>query len=187
MIIGVDFDNILFPTTQVVLDMYNKQHHESLTLNDITTYSFYECLDSSVADKIIELFVNKKVYDNLKPLKGAVETLKKLANQGHEIYILTATDTRNLIFKEELLKKFFPFIPKDNLVRIYKKQLFYVDVLIEDNLEQLKNSICDRVLLDYPYNQDTSADYAFDIHRCTSWAQIMNVVDKIIKKESDKN
>lgn len=186
MIIGVDFDNVLFPTTQVALDLYNKQYHDTLALKDITTYSFYECLDSSVADKIIELFIKKKTYDNLKPIKGAVETLRKLTNQGHEIFILTATDTRNLVFKEELLKKFFPFIPTENLIRIYKKQLFYVDVMIEDNLDQLKESICDRVLLDYPYNQDTSADYAFDIRRCSTWAQIMNVIDKINKKESDE-
>ena len=185
MIIGVDFDNVLFPTTQVVLDLYNKQYHDTLTLKDITTYSFYECLDSSIADKIVELFIKKKTYDNLKPIKGAVETLRKLANQGHEIFVLTATDTRNMVFKEELLNKFLPFVPKDNLVRIYKKHLFYTDVLIEDSLDQLKESICDRILLDYPYNQDTSADYAFDIHRCSSWAQIMNVIDKIEKKESE--
>ena len=185
MIIGVDFDNVLFPTMQAVLDLYNEQNHDTLTMANLTNYNFYECLDSSIADKLLELFCRKKVYDNLKPLKGAVETLKWAANQGHEIFVLTATDVRNLVFKEALLKKFFPFIPKENLVRIYRKNLFCADILIEDCLEQLTSSICDRILLDYPYNQDTSADYVYDIYRCQDWSPVMNVIDKINKKESE--
>lgn len=185
MIIGVDFDNVLFPTMQTVLDIYNAQNNAFLKIEDLTNYNFYECLDSTVADKLLELFCRKKVYDNLKPLKGAVETLKWATNQGHEVFILTATDVRNLPFKEALLKKFFPFIPKENLVRIYKKKLFYTDVLIEDCLEQLTSCLCDRILIDYPYNRDTSADYVYDIHRCQEWSQVMNAIDKINKKESE--
>jgi len=187
MIIGVDFDNVLFPTMHAVIDLYNKKYNDNLKLEDITTYNFYECLDSEVANKLINLFIDKEVYNNLKPFDGAIDVLKNFANQGHDIFILTATDTRNLTFKEHLLMKFFPFIPRENLVRIFKKNLFYTDVLIEDCLEQLKNSICNRVILNYPYNQDKSADYVYDIHRCSNWTQIMNAVNKINEKESDEH
>ena len=100
MIIGVDFDNVLFPTLQAVLDAYNAQNDASLKLENFTHYNLYECVDSNVADKLLELFCRKKIYDSLRPFKHAVETLKWASNQGHEIFVLTATDVRNLPFKE---------------------------------------------------------------------------------------
>jgi 5'(3')-deoxyribonucleotidase len=189
MIIAIDFDETLFPTLEKVLEIYNKRHNESLMFSQITTHNFYECLDDSVADRLIDLFCDKEVYNNLQPFKGAARTVQNLINNGHEVYIATATDVRNLEWKEQLLKKYFPFLPKDNLIRIYNKKLLNVDVLIEDNLDTLTQTFAERVCFDKPWNQDTDKDFVYDIKRIKTWGEITNIINDIERKnrEWEKN
>lgn len=182
MIITIDFDETLFPTLQKVMEIYNRQYNDTLSLEQITTYNLYECLDSSVADTLLDLFVKKEVYDNLQPYKGAVKAIKSLIDRGHEIYIATATDIRNLEWKEQLLQRYFPFIPKNNLIRIHQKKLLKTDILIEDNLNHLMESFADRVCFNHPWNQNDIKDYVYGIRRMYSWSDITNIINDIEKE-----
>lgn len=180
--IAIDFDEVLFPTLEKVLEFYNKKNNTNITLSQITTYSLYDSFDVSVADELVEFFVNKDIYDNLQPYKGAVRTVKSLVEQGHEVYVATNTDVRNMEWKEELLQKHFPFIPKKNLIRINNKALLNVDVLIEDNLDNLKSTFADRICFDQPWNRDEDADYVYSIYRIHNWGEIINIINSIERK-----
>lgn len=183
--IAIDFDETLFPTLGKALEIYNKRHGTNLELSKITTYNLYDSLESAVADELLELFVDKEVYDNLQPYKGAVRTVKALIEQGNEVYIATATDVRNMEWKEELIHKHFPFIPKNNLIRIHNKALLNVDVLIEDKLENLTQTFAERVCFDQPWNQDADADYVYSIYRIHNWGEINNVINTIERKNKE--
>ena len=183
MIIGVDFDNILFPTTEVVIDMYNLRHKTNIVMSNITTYRFHSCLDDSIADELISYFNEKTLYDNLWPIKASREVLKALISMGHEILIVTATDSKNLVWKEELVEKFFPFIPKKNVVKLHKKELLNVDVLIDDCLEHFINSSADKICFNYPWNQNVDESLIRDFHRVKSWDYIINIISEIERKK----
>lgn len=182
MIIGIDFDDTLFSTLEKVLDIYNRRYGDALSLSQITAYNFYDCLPLSVADQLLELFVDKATYNNLQPYKGAARAVKTLIEQGHEVYVATATDVRNMEWKEELLQKYFPFIPKKNLIRIHNKALLNVDVLVEDNLDTLKSTFADRVCFNQPWNINEEADYVYDISRIIHWGELVNAINKIERK-----
>lgn len=183
--IALDFDETLFPTLEKVLEVYNKRHNTNLELSQITTYSLSDSFESDVADELIELFIDQEVYSSLQPYKGAVKAVKTLVEQGHDIYIATATDVRNVGWKEELLQKHFPFIPKKNLIRIHNKALLNVDVLVEDKLDNLKSTFADRVCFDQPWNRDKDFDYAYSISRIHYWSEIINVINNIERKEKE--
>lgn len=185
MKIAIDFDSTLFPTMERVLEIYNKRHDTNIELSQITTYSLHDSFEESVATELVELFVEKDVYFSLQPYKGAVRTIKTLVDQGHEIYIATSTDVRNMEWKEELLKKHFPFIPKYNLIRIHNKALLKVDVIVEDNLDNLTQkapSFADRVCFDQPWNQSETKDWVYGIYRIHHWGDIINVINEIERK-----
>lgn len=182
MIIAIDFDSTLFPTMERVIEIYNARHSTNMTIEQHTAYNFYEHFPSDVADELINTFVEKDVYDNLKPYKGAVRTVKFLIEQGHEVYIATASDVRNMEWKENLLQKYFPFIPKNNLIRIYNKSMLNVDVLIEDNLNNLKNSLAERVCFSQPWNIDEGMDYVYGIYRVIEWCDVINIIKDIERK-----
>lgn len=183
--IALDFDETLFPTLEKVLEVYNKRHNTNIELSQITTYSFYDNFTADVADELIELFVEKEVYDCLLPYKGAVRAVKTLVEQGHEVYIATATDVRNMKWKEELLQKHFPFIPKKNLIRIHNKALLNVDVLVEDKMANLIQTFAYRVCFDQPWNRSESKDFAYSIYRINNWGEINNVINTIERKEKE--
>ena len=183
--IGIDFDETLFPTLEKVLEIYNRRHGTSLELSQITTYSLYDSLPTDVADELIELFVDKDVYSCLQPYRGAVRAVKTLVEQGNEVYIATATDVRNMEWKEQLLQKHFPFIPKKNLIRIHNKALLNVDVLVEDNIDTLKSTFADRVCFDQSWNEDEDADYIYSIYRIHHWGEIINILNNIERKEKE--
>lgn len=177
--IVIDFDDTLFPTSERVIEVYNKRHNTKLDFAQITNYNLYDNFEAEVTDELIELFVEKCVYDSLQPYKGAVRTVKSLIEQGHEVYVATATDVRNMEWKEELLQKHFPFIPKKNLIRIHNKSLLNVDVMIEDKLENLKSTFAERICFNQHWNIDDDADYVYSIFRTHHWGEINNIINEI--------
>ena len=183
--IAIDFDETLFPTLENVIKIYNERYNDTLSLDQIITYNLYECLPAQVTDKLLELYVDQVVYDSLQPYDGAIKAIQTLMNNENEIFIATATDVRNLEWKEQLLRRYFPFIPKENLIRIHNKKLLNVDILIEDNLYTLTQTSADRVCFDQPWNRSDSKDFVYNINRAYCWGDIINIIDKI-KKENEE-
>ena len=185
MKIAIDFDETLFPTLEKVIEVYNKRNNTNIELAQITTYSLYNCLAADVAEEILSLFVDKSIYNSLQPYKGSIKALQSLVNKGHEIIIATATDVRNLEWKEKLLQRYFPFIPKENLIRIHNKKLLNVDVLVEDKLDNLTQTFAERVCYTQPWNVDKEADYVYSIYRINGWGEINNIIQSIERKEKE--
>ena len=185
MKIAIDFDETLFGTLEKVLETYNKHYDTNIEMSQITTYSLYECLDNSVADELISLFVDKSIYNNLQPYKGSIKAIKSLIDKGHEIYVATSSDIRNMEWKEKLLQRHFPFIPKENLIRIHNKKLLNVDVLIEDKLDNLIQTFAERVCFNQPWNQDKNTDYVYSIYRIYNWNEINNIINTIERKNKE--
>jgi 5'(3')-deoxyribonucleotidase len=183
--IAIDFDETLFPTLEKVIDIYNKRHGTNFELSQITAYNLSDSFDVDVADELLELFVDKDVYSSLQPYKGAVRAVKTLIEQGHEVYIATSTDVRNMEWKEELLQRHFPFIPKKNLIRIHNKALLNVDVLVEDKMDNLKSTFADRICFNQPWNIDDDADYVYSIYRFRHWGEINNIICEIERKDKE--
>lgn len=183
--IAIDFDETLFPTLERVIEIYNKRYNTNIEMSQITTYNLAGSLSAEVADELIDLFVDKNVYSCLQPYKGAPRAIKALIEQGHEVYIATSTDVRNMEYKEQLLQKHFPFIPKNNFIRIHNKSLLNVDVLVEDKLDNLKSTFADRVCFDQPWNRDKDTDYVYSIARVRHWGEIINVINDIERKNKE--
>ena len=182
MIICVDCDNILNNLTEMTLKLYNADTSKSIKMSDITTYNFSECLEKEDADKLVELFKEKRLWDSLTPLPGSQKYLKKLVNQGHRVYVATATDPINFAWKVDWITKHFPFIPADNIIRIMDKSLLKTDVLIDDSLDNLTNSFCERICLDCFWNQNEIKDYAYSIIRAHNLTDIVNIVNDLEKE-----
>lgn len=96
MKIGVDCDNVLNNLTESVLEIYNSDHSDTLTTDDITKYFVEHFIKDEAKDNFHEYFVDKRVWKNIKVLDGAVKTLKKYHDLGHEIFIITATRPENI-------------------------------------------------------------------------------------------
>ena len=179
MIVCVDVDNILNDLTERTIKLYNLRNNKNIQIHHITSYNFFVCLPYEDAEGIVSLFKEKALWDSLKPLPGSQNILKQLIKKGHQIYLATATDPINFEWKIDWLKQYFPFISSDNVIRIMDKNLLKCDVLIDDSLDNLTTIFCERVCLDWPWNQNISKDIAYDIKRVYHWNEIINIINNI--------
>lgn len=179
MIIMCDIDGVLNNLVEKTLELYNSHSGKNIQISDITAYNFFDCLSYEDAQGVISLFKDKSLWDSLRPSAGSQNAIKQLIKKGHQIYLATATDPVNFEWKIEWLQQHFPFIPSDNVIRIMDKSLLKCDVLIDDCLDNLISVFCERIVVDYPWNQSKSKDYAYDIKRAYSWNDIVNIINNI--------
>lgn len=185
MIICTDIDNCLNDLMYKSLVMYNSMTNKNIQLSDITAYNLSECLSQMDAKGITKLFKSKELWDSLIPLKDAQWGIETLIKTGHRVVFATATDPINFNWKIDWFKKHFPFVDTEDIIRVTDKSLIRCDVMIEDNLDQLNRSMCDRICLDYPWNQSKEKDFVYDILRAHSWKDIIKFINKI-EKENEK-
>ena len=185
MIIMCDIDSILNDLTTKVIDVYNSRTDKNIQLSDITTYNFYECLSKEDADGIVALFKEKELWDSLSPIKDSKWGVETLINLGHKVVFATATHECNFEWKCQWMKENFPMISTDDIIRISDKSLLRVDIMIDDCLEQLTRSYCERICLDYPYNRNDDEDFVYDIKRAYNWTDIIKFVEDIERKDEE--
>lgn len=185
MIVALDLDCVINNLMEKTLEFYNTHNNKNIQMSDLTSYNFYDCLKKEDADGIIKLFKNKALWDSLTPINGARDGLKKLVDDGHKVYIVTATAPENFAWKIQWIKKYFPFFNPNNVIRMMDKSLMQADVIIDDCLDQLlAHKMCDRICLDYPWNRNIT-DFIYDIRRCQNWKEILEAVNQI-KKEKEE-
>lgn len=186
MKIAIDFDCTLFPTVESVIEVYNRRYNDNISIDQLTKYSLYDSLDKDVADKMFDIFRDKETYENLKPYEYAVEAVKQLVNKGHEIFIATATDIASIGWKANLLQKYFPFIPKNNLIRINHKHLLKVDIIIDDYLVNLTDSSAEKICFNHVWNRDKDIDKKYNIHRVYAWNDVLDIINDIERKNKNE-
>lgn len=94
--IGVDSDNVINNLVESIINVYNKDYNDNLSVADITTYNMRQFFKNVSQDKFYDYFTDKRVWDNIKVLENCVTTLKKYYDLGCEIYIITATAPQNI-------------------------------------------------------------------------------------------
>lgn len=181
-IICCDIDNCLNNLTEQMLYTYNKKYEADYDINNLTSYNLDDCFPLEESQKMRAMFLEKELWDNLKPLEGSVWGIQSLINEGYKVYMATSTHHINFPWKVELIKKQFPFFDAKNIICIHDKSLLKCDVLVEDCYSNLTRSMAERILIDYPWNQKyQDKDYIYGINRAYNWEDVVRFVNKIYK------
>ena len=180
--LACDCDDVLVDLLPKTVSMYNQIYRKALTVNSFADYDIYKCLPYEEAEKFTALWGKKELWDTIEPLPDAQVGIKRLMDMGVSIYVATATSPANFSWKCDLLRKYFPMIPTDNIIRINNKGLLNVDIMIDDHIDNLlANKLCHRILFDCCWNKDVYDDAHF-ITRVHNWDEIIEVVNKISKE-----
>lgn len=182
--IGVDIDNVVYSTTQAVLDVHYENTGERLYLSDIKTYGIEDYVSEEYKKDFLKIFLDKRVWERVQPLPNCVETIKQIYDMGHEIYFVTATEAANVYKKFKLLCRTFPFIDmRKCLITTQCKQMIKLDVLIDDCIDNLIGGGYYGILFKYPWNEDYfrypwGNEYETLIRQVNGWAEVLsNICD----------
>lgn len=139
MIFCVDIDNTINNLNHVWIDYINREYKTDYIYSDIKNWTFFDVLalfDKLDVYKFLEwdgFWRTTKVYPN------AVKVLETLVENGHRVYLVTATDLFNPALKIKLTHTLGHFdaslINKENIIITQDKSIIDGDVLIDDKLE----------------------------------------------------
>jgi 5'(3')-deoxyribonucleotidase len=183
MVLAIDIDNTLCNLQEVVVNLFNERYATHYTLNDFTEYDVMNVLPTEDAIKMKNMYGEIGIYNTVKPLPGAQNSLQKLINNGHQVYLVTDAIPATYSDKVEFFHRYFPFIDDAHIVSMKHKYLFRCDVLVEDNFANLiAKPYYHRICFNYPWNQ-SNKDYVYDIKRCYNWDDVVMMINEINELE----
>lgn len=196
MRIGIDIDGVLTDIEQWQLDYGSKFYFEKYR-KEILNSEGYETTDIFKVDsKLDDEFWTEYFRDysiNVDVRKFASEVIKKLKQDGNEIYIITArgsflSHSANVMLFEENKKIVLEWLRKNEIE--YDKIIFSpedklsiclennIDVMVEDKVDNI-NKISTRIpviCFHAGYNKNCKGN---NIFRCYSWYDIYSKISSI--------
>lgn len=182
-ILYIDLDCVIFDTIQTIVNLYNDDYSnydgfEWINYKDVRSWDFKECSCAS-AEMIDMYFLQKRFFDNLFYIDGAIETLNKLKNK-YLICFVSSGRKPNLLQKEIWKNRNFPyckFIGVD--LDIYKDKS-HVDmsdgIFIDDLSLNLKTS---NAYLKILFGQSFDWNAEWNGIRCQTWDEVLDVINDL--------
>lgn len=192
MIIGIDIDNTITYTTQLIMhyaEIFGRERGVN-TVPKLTEYYLEEALGwpSESVEEFFDIYL-ESIYRKVMPKEQVTEIIQQL-QKDHHIVLITS---RNYRFPgiEEITREWLEKhnIAYDELVLNATPDMYHfskvsvcmqykVDIMIEDHhdLAQELSSFIPVILFDYPYNKDVKSD---NIFRVSNWAEVYDCVKRL--------
>lgn len=199
MRIGIDIDGVLTDVGQFSLDYFSKYLVEHNIPYKVEKQYYEEwktfCCEKEASDAFWNEYLDYYAkYE--KPRNFAREVIRKLKNEGHEIFIITARwltneDTKRGMQMRKRVKRWLKKNKVDYDQLIFSKAKgesktqemldYKIDVMIEDNPNNIKelSKIVPIICYHTHYNQDCDIP---NVTRCYSWYDIYNSINQITSK-----
>ena len=201
MNIGIDIDGVLTDVRKFVIEegsKYCKEHNKGELINP-DVYEMKEMFGWNLAT--IFNFWRKNIFKYAKEnpvIDGASENIKKLKEDGHKIYIITARwlastkKHRILRHVEKISNKMketvINWLNENNI--IYDEIIFSkddkskhiiknnIDIMIEDAPDNVKelSELTKVICYDWVYNRGIENE---NIYRCSNWDEIYKVISEL--------
>ena len=175
-----------------MINYLNERLPIKISIEDVKTY----CIENALPDEykwvVDNGFRDSRFWKKVSLIDGAYDTIKRLYDEGHDIYFVTSSLPSNLKKKIGHLTRSLDFFPADyvwrHTVNIHNKQLLRLDVLCDDALFNLNGdreyySIC----MDMPYNQTDELIPNFT--RVKDWSEVygkIKMVESLIKENENE-
>lgn len=175
--IGIDLDDTFEGLLPAWIAWLNAKYNLNVLLEDFTEWNVQKIYPSLTAEQIFEPLHLPEFWQTVKPKPGAVEYIRKLINEGQDIYIVTSSKYTTFPFKlDEALFKYLPELDYHNVIVTYQKQLIKLDILVDDGYHNLENGDYIRILFDAPHNQNIEENAVTKCKRVKSWEEVYNFI-----------
>jgi len=192
MIIGIDIDNTVTYTTEMIMHyatIYGQERGLN-TVPDLSGYYLEECLgwSSESVDDFFALYL-ESIYREVRPKEHAAEVIQHL-HRHHQIVLITS---RNHMFPgiKQVTTEWLKVhgITYDELVLNATSNMHHfsklnvcmqhkVNLMVEDHhdLAQELSAFIPVILFDYPYNKKVQNGSIYRVH---NWIQVQNWIEQL--------
>jgi len=179
-IVYLDMDDTISILLEPWVERLNKTHNLNVKVEDIKEWDVAKAFPTLTKKEVYEDVLADEEFwkNNIIPVEGAVEYIQKL-QEKFDVYVVTATYYKNIFAKMEyVLKKYFYFIPENNIIFLHNKQLLNGFVMVDDFDRYLDGGNYHKILINKPYNKKAKGDYI----RVDNWEEIwynINMLDEL--------
>ena len=121
----VDLDGIVVDLLDNWLRLYNADWEDSLTHSDITDWYMHKSVKPECGTKIYDYLDVPGTFIEARPIPGAIETLGRLKDLGHDITIVSAPATEPHTYSQKAAwcNAHLPFLKSADLILAKKKHI----------------------------------------------------------------
>ena len=179
MTILVDMDDTMEQLLEALVKRANERFDRNASVDDVTDWTIVCAFPGIEKRQILDFMREDDFWEDVKPVPGAAEALKHFIDEGHEVYIVTATEFEHVKAKMEgVLVRYFPFLTWDRVIITSRKQMIRGDILIDDGVHNLEGGAYRKILFTAPYNRDYDAE-GNGMIRVHNWDEIVSVIDRM--------
>ena len=172
----VDMDDTLVDTVRTWVRWLNFKHNLNVQYEDLKVWEMQAAFPSLTVDQIYYPLRQKCFWMEVAPKPFAVEYLKKLIDDGHNIYICSASSPNTIGDKvRECLLKHFDYLRYDQLIFMHNKQLINADFCIDDGIHNLIDAPYKGILVHTPYNYSID-ESKYGLKRVHNWKSIYEYI-----------
>ena len=175
----VDIDDVIEDLCSAWVKWLNNQWGTDVKREDITDWDVSKFFPTLSRDQVFAPLHNDYFWWTIEPKPGAAEYLKKLIEEGYNVYLCTSTDYRNVKPKyEAIVSRYFPFIPWRKVIVAHDKQMINADFLIDDGIHNLEGGSYHKILMSAPHNADYDAEKN-GMSRVNDWEEVYNLIKRM--------
>lgn len=190
LVIAIDCDDVLVPSTEQIVAMYNHQFGTIVQLEGAHTSKnpAWQADRETIGERIYDIQLTEE-YAQTPPFQDAVEACRRLS-ELHELHLVTARPEKIMSVTKRMLDLHFNGIFQEiehvgldgNKGEICKK--LQADVLIDDNYKHLlMANECQIPSLiwfgDYAWQTATEQDPNVNVMRCKDWQGVEQEISRI--------
>lgn len=191
MKIAVDMDEIIAGFLDAFIIYQNETHNTAFKKSDFFSYEFWRVTGDAKEEDIKKVynFIDSPYFDNIEPITGAIEALKRIKDQQHSLYIITSRPDdfshKTKIWLEKYLPNIFEKVIHSNAYFKNKKARkkseicdeLGVDIMIEDNLDYAIECLKPNrkiILFKYPWNEER--EHPKEINTVAGWDEALEII-----------
>ncbi len=187
LVIAVDCDDVLMPSAEKIVELYNRKFNTNVLLADSQTPNAdWQASREEIGERIYDIQLTDE-YLKIRPYDDAIEVCRRLA-RSHDLHLVKARPGRIMATTIAMLEANFKDVFQEiehvgidgNKGEVCRN--LRADVLIDDNYKHLETArACDiesRVWFgDYPWQDAIIA--TDDTIRCRNWAEVEQEIERI--------
>lgn len=179
-ILFVDCDDTIENFCEVWIKELNKKYNKNYSTEDIKEWDIQKYYPNTTKEELLEVATSAKFWDKVKPKRDAIVYLYLLQRE-FDVYIVTSGSYRSMYYKvPKIIKKYFNFIPEQNIICCTDKHLLKGDYLIDDNPSNLLSGYPSYkgILFTAPHNKHINCKQS-GLFRADNWKDIYQYLTKV--------
>lgn len=185
MVILVDMDDVLEQLVEAIVKYNNTHYGTNVHSYDVVEWNLAKAFPTLTREMVYSPEYDEDFWATVEPMPGADTVLQRLIDEGHEVYVVTASTYETLKQKmDDLLFRRFPFLDWKHVIVTSNKQMISGDVLIDDGPHNLTGGSYRKLLFDRPHNRSFD-EISIGAVRVYDWDGIYEQI-RLMAKTPDK-